>query len=463
MASNMDFDVIVVGAGPGGCIAARDLARAKFRVALFDKDNRDTLGKTIIVEAQRAMFDLVGIPQLQGDEVPYQERRTRTFSKRRKECFAIEAGHVCASLYLDRFAKKLLAEAEKDGAQFFGGWTAKEPVVKGKRVAGVRFDRGGTTEDVAAKLVIDATGYDAALVSKLGPDLGIEFEDRQADLVIAENHFHEAGEHNAKKAVKEGRQGDDEVWMRLGAYGNYSTEYSFLSIQKQRAYILIGFKADYRQPPIKDLTKAFREDAGYYGKWLYGGAGPIRVRRSLDQLVADGFMVIGEAACQVMPTNGSGVASALYAGHLAAKVAAPALKERAPTAGDLWRYAREYQSGRGAVLATHDAAKLLLDHLPNDRIADMLESGVMQPDDIHSGSVPEFMKIKPESLPGRALALIRNPALIRFVMRTGKAASAVRKHYEAYPRRYDAKEIRAWKEAAKRIFEPMEINRKLPK
>lgn len=452
----MDFDAIVVGAGPGGCIAARDLARSGLRVGIFDKDDRDTLGRTIIVEVQRAMFDHVGIPQSRPEEIPYREKRTRTFSKRRKECFVIEYENICTSLYLDRFARGLLSEAERAGAKFYGGHTAQAPLVDGKRVIGARFGVGGATAEIASRLVIDASGFEAALVRHLQPDFGFDFEDRKADIVIAENHYHEVDAEKAAEAVRQGRQGDEEVWMRLGAYGNYSTEYSFLSVKERRAYILIGFKAEYGLKPIGEIVEDFRKRAGYYGKWLYGGAGPIRVRRSLDRLVADGFMVVGEAACQVMPTNGSGVASALYAGHLAAKVAAPVLKERAPTAGDLWSYAHQYQRGRGSVLAAHDAAKLLLDTLPNDRVADMLESGVMQADDIRSGSVPEFMKIRISSIPRRAAALLRNTSLIAFVASTGRAVSAARRLYESYPAKYDEEEFQRWRATNRELFKPLE-------
>lgn len=451
----MDFDVVVVGAGPGGCIAARDLKRAGFDVGLFDAEERETLGKPIVVEAEKAMFETVGAGLPQGEENPYHQKRIRVFSANKKEAFTIEGEHPAVSLKLDAFSRRLLREAEGKGVRFYGGHAAHDPLIKEGRVGGVRFRAAGSDQEVMARLVIDATGFNAALVRKLDPELSVGFEDRMEDVVVAENRFHEVAPDKAREAVGRGAHYDDEVWNRLGIHGNYSTVYSYLSLEKMRAYILIGFKAEYQNPPISDLVDRFREEEGYYGRELYGGKGLIRVRRSLDRLVTDGLMVIGEAACQVIPAHGSGVASAMYAGHLAARAAAEALKHGDVSTRALWPYCHGYQSGRGAILAAYDANRMVVESMTSDQVAALMDAGAMRPEDLYNAAVPKPIKMSLGSIPSRAWALLKRPDLIGPVMRMGRPVSAVTKHYVRYPAEYDPGTFQAWKREAQRLFEPL--------
>lgn len=276
------------------------------------------------------------------------------------------------------------------------------------------------------------------------PELGIEFEDNKNDVVVAENSLHDIDPIKAEDAVKRGLCADEEHWTRLGFQGSYSTEYFYLSIKKRKAYILIGLKEEYNIPSVRELISTFRERKGYFARRLYGGGGKIRIAHSLDRLVADGFVAIGEAACQVIPAHGSGVASALYAGHLAAQVAAEALKSGEPMTKALWQYAYRYQSKRGAVLAASDVNRRVLERVTQAQIASMLESGIVCAEDIYSIALPSF-SVSLRSLPRRVLGLIKNPSLIAPLSRMAMTIFAVVNHYRKYPKQYDKKAFDEWK------------------
>ncbi len=447
----MDFDAIVIGAGPAGCIAARDLARKGLQVGLFESAPREKLGRPIIVEVERAIFRHVDLMPPAGDEIPYHPRCIRFISPRGREAFILR-GAPCTSLFLDRFARRLLEEAEAAGVRFFGGYRAKRAVIDGGRVCGAVFAHRRRREEVRARLSIDATGFEAALARTLDPDLGLVMRDDPRDVVVAANFYHRIDPDKAVRAVHSGLHGDDEIRARVGTFGSYSTKFSYLSLHRQRAYILIGHKADFAGPPLQELIDDFRSRQGYYGKRLHGGEGPIRIARTLDSLVCDGFMVVGEAASMVIPVNGSGVASALLAGHMAARAAAKALRNGRPTTEALWPYAARYHRGRGSVLAVFDAVRHMTEALSPDQIADMMESGFSGPDDILRASSPRPFSFSPPSLVHRVRGLVRHPTLIRPILKTAKAALAIGRHYQRYPEQYDWAEFEAWAEKSRRIF-----------
>jgi flavin-dependent dehydrogenase len=452
----MDFDAIVVGAGPGGCLAARDLARAGLSVGLFDADNRENLSKTIITEIVKKRFDVVGVFIASGDEVPYLTDMMRVFSPRGKECFTVEGDYPRIPVRLNLLVKRVLAEAEEAGVKFFGNHKAMEPIVKGSWIKGATFSTGRSRAEVNARLVIDASGFNAALTRKLDPEMGIGFEDREIDVVMAESYFHEIDVEKAKAAIEKKLRYNDEIWNQLGFCGNYSTKYSYLSLEAKHAYILAALRKYTPHPPLKTLIEQYKKEQGYFGKELYGGKGLLRVRRSWDQLVANGFMVIGEAACQITPPQGFGVSASLLAGHLAARVGARALKEGEPSTAALWPYSYEYQTGLGSILASYDAGVAVTRSMTNDHLTALLEAKVMQPEDVYNAAVPTYFSMSLCSLPGRILGLLKNPGVIGKVLKMVCSISKVKKHYAAYPRSYDKASFEAWSKKNRQIFAPLE-------
>lgn len=452
----MDFDAIVVGAGPAGCLAARDLSYGGWKVGLFDASAREELSRTAIVEVEEAIFRRVALTPPSRAEIPYRPRGIQVFSPRRRLAFTVRRDLPTVALYLDRFVGKLLAEAERAGASFFEDHRATRAIVGPQRVTGAVFQHAGQQQEVAARLVVDATGFDAALVQGLDPVLGMSFVTDSSDVVMAANCLHEIDPDEAAEAVGAGLHGDDEVWATLGPFGVISTEYSYLSIRERHAYILVGRKADFEGPALRSLVASFRRRQGYFADCMYGGEGHIRIRRSLDRLVTGGFMVVGEAACMVHPLLASGVTSALQAGHLAAIVANQALASRAPSTADLWRYAARYQRGRGATLASFDVARRVFEAMDVDQLATLLECGVVGPQDYLAAHTARRFSLAPGSVVRRTLGLARRPRLLPHVARLAALSNAVFRHYRRYPDTYDPKQFAAWRTKRRRLFAAVE-------
>jgi flavin-dependent dehydrogenase len=448
----MDFDAVVVGAGPAGCMAARDLAFGGWSVGLFDTATGDQLGRSVVVDVEQRIFRRLGLALPSRDEIPYSARAVRILTPARKSAFTIRRELPTVGLYLDRFVKKLCAEAQGAGVTYFGGYRATRALSDNERVTGVSFVHQGHEQHVQARLVIDATGFDAALVRGLDPTLGMGFVDDSSDVVLAATFLHEIEPDAAAAAVAAELCGDEEAWTTMGPFGTYSTELAYVSLRKGRAYGLLGCKADWDGPPLSSLLEQHKRKRGYFARCLHHGEGRIRVCRSLDRLVASGLMVVGEAACMVNPLTGSGVASALHSGYLAAIVGAEALSHRAPTAPDLWRYAARYQRRRGATLAAFDVARRMLEDLTPAQICALLEARLIGPGDLFAIWTNRLPPLSPRALLRRTWGLARHPTLVPALSKLVAVSAAVYSHYRSYPESWDPERFLAWRQRARRLF-----------
>lgn len=183
----VESDVVIIGAGPSGLIAGRDLAAAGRKVLIVERNNYLGGGfwiggylfnKLTVRAPGQEILDELGVPYI--EKIP--------------GLFVADGPHACS---------KLIAAACDAGAKF-ANMTVFEDVVlrEGNRVAGVVINwtpvqalpRQITCVDPVAietKLVIDATGHDATVVKCLEDrgllhpkGFGAMWVERSEDLVV---------------------------------------------------------------------------------------------------------------------------------------------------------------------------------------------------------------------------------------------------------------------------------------
>lgn len=451
-----DFDVAIAGAGPGGLLAALRLAEAGFTVGLFDASSQRGLGRSLVLETERTVYRTVGLPEPSGEMVPYEIERMRFLSSRDREVFSFDASEtdLPIAVNLDVLCAGILRDVKKAGVRFFSEVRAVSPVTSGKRVTGMLCrKKNGADLCVNASITIDATGFNAALVRVLPDRFGFDFPDSSRHVVSAANCLHELIPANADRAIAAGLFAPDEIVARMGVHGAYSTVYSFLSKRARTAYLLVGLMGD-RENVVgaREVVDDFLRRSGCFGRRIRASAGNIRVRHSLDRMVADGFMAVGEAACTVFPMHGSGVASALITGMIAARTAAGALRAKDVSAGALWPYAAAYQRDRGARLAAYDATRLTLDAFSEADVAALLEGGVMQAEDTLNGLQINRPRVSPQSIPARLRGFAAHPRTVPAIVRMGITVQRIMAHYRRYPASCDEASFAAWRRKKKRIF-----------
>jgi flavin-dependent dehydrogenase len=455
-----DFDVIIAGAGPGGCLAALRLAQNGFSVGLFDSESEDKVGKKIVLAVEKDIFKTVGLAYPKGDMLAYEHERERIFSPNGRECFQIECKDypMPVAIHLDRFTKAIFAQALDSGVEFYAGYRAVAPLCSANRVYGARFESAHGTADVKARLVIDATGYSAALARNLPAAFDMRFKESSSDIVSAANRFYTIDYDMAASAAEKGLQGAEELWNRMGKLGVYSTFLTCLSLRNGEAYILTGCKKSFETPDISARAAAdsFMEEQGYYNEKISSAESMIRISNSLDAPVADGFMAIGEAACQTVTIHASGVASSLYAGHLAARTAANALNAGDMSVRALWPYAAAYQTTRGAIISGLEVTRQTVDRLSVEDVNILIESGIMHKEDYIGGVLVNEPAITAASIPDRMDGFLKHPAYITVLLKMGLTAQKVSKHYKKYPDRYDLQAFSEWRDEKDKLFKSID-------
>ncbi len=189
MVGTEDFDVVVIGGGPGGSATAGLLAQQGHKVLVLEKEKfpRYHIGESLItgsmptIEALglRERLDRMGYVRKYGGTLMW-GRNQGAWDFRFTE--ASEYEYTFQVRRAD-FDSVLMARARELGALVIEEATVQEVLFEGERAVGVRYQRKSDSEatTVGSKLVIDASGQQHLLARKLGL---VEYHDDLRNIAV---------------------------------------------------------------------------------------------------------------------------------------------------------------------------------------------------------------------------------------------------------------------------------------
>jgi len=432
-------DLIVVGAGCAGCVAAQRTAQRGFKVLILDRQPSGSLGHTWVNGVERTVFDRVGIAMPSGEETMPSPLVSRLLGPSGTH-YIETTSNPTVEVRMSVFTRRLLADAVEAGAEFRDATPVTRPLMEGDRVAGVVT---ASCEEIPARVVMDASGWEAVLRRELPETSPIPREFDEGYMVTA---WREQRRFSPEEAAEVPRILDippDVNVSRVGWRGGYSVLMLHWDPRENEIDILVGFSQAESAESAGEFVHNFFAGKDLEGERLYGGGGLIPVRRSLDVLVDHGILLAGDSACMVIPAHGSGVASSLIAGDLAAHTIARCLQENDTSRENLWEYAASYQRGRGALMAYFDVTRGLTDNF-NQSDMDKLVGFVMTPGDVEAGLRAEPLGIDLKDA-ARRLRSLRHPIFTARFAWLASAALTLKKAYEDYPERYEPLLLEEWR------------------
>jgi digeranylgeranylglycerophospholipid reductase len=357
-----EYDVIVVGAGPGGSTAAR-YAAATCDVLLVEK--RQAIGEPIrcaegVPLWQSPIFPKSFSEYVQPDPkwVASEVRRIRATSpdgttvEVSEETFGVD-GPLAFIIERKLFDRQLAKEAARAGADIMVRTRATGLIINDETVTGVRVNRLGDDFELTAKVVIAADGIE----SQVGRWGGINTTLEANDIASCAQYYAENVDVTKETA---------DLYYGSDFGGGYAWVFPKGDKAANVGLAVPGSRCAVKRPIdcLDEFTAKRFPSAQPIGLTLGGTV----ISNELHTIVRDGLMLVGDAAHHTDPLTGGGIVPALESGTIAGEVASKAVRKNDPSESVLREYQAEYNRSFGTTRKLRYRCKELAVSLSDEEI-----------------------------------------------------------------------------------------------
>jgi len=391
----MEVECLVIGAGPAGSIAAKELASKGIETIVIEKRQEIGAPKRCAEGVSKHSLEKLGI-KVHELGITRVIKGAVLYSPSGKK--VVMDGQGMEGYVLERkvFEKYLASEAIKEGARYMIKTQATNMVRENGRWR-VSIKNLDGEDEIVANLVIGADGVE----SKVGRWAGLKTLNRLTDYHSG-IQFEMAGVNT------------DENYIHL-FFGNEVSPlgYAWIFPKAFSANVGLGILEKGAKMRAYDYLKKFIEEH----EDIFKNASPIEINSGgvpvahFTGMAADGVMLVGDAAQLVNPIHGGGIVRAMHSSIMAAEVAEQALKEKNLSKERLMEYENmwneEYEEKTNKLLKLRSFLEKLEDK-DFELLADILEGeDIFQ---LTQAKLSFFLKklIKRPSLMGLATKYLRD-------------------------------------------------------
>jgi geranylgeranyl reductase family protein len=442
------FDVIVVGAGTGGCLTAKTVAEAGLKVCMIDQKPEQKIGDKVCGDAiGRHHFDTIKLAPPSGKELEQKIDGIKVYSPDMETVVTVQGEGVHGYLVNRQlFGQRLLKEAKDAGATLIDTTMVTDSIIKDGFVAGVltKDTETGKTSEMPAQVVVDASGHSAVLRKRLPSEFGIEAEVADEDVEVCYREIREVKEPIPELSFCK-------IYLDLKRFpGGYCWVFPKNS-STVNAGLGVAMTKGFPNPKQLYHEHVLSMSLFKNSRVLTGGGGLVPTRRPISPMVANGIIIIGDAACQVNPIHGGGIGSSMMGGVKAAQVIIGALEKGDVSREVLWPYTGMFMELYGAKQAGLDIFRMLLQRLTNKEMNYGMQHHLITDEDLLKASMGEDLRLNITEKTSRLFKGLGSLSLLRKLNTTAKLMRETKELHRNYPSSPEG--LAEWEEKTRQIVE----------
>lgn len=425
------FDAIVVGSGTAGCLAAKTMAEKGLKVCIVEKKKREEIGEKICGDALgEHHLKFLGLEKPTGGELETKIDGIKIFSPDENTIFTIaDKDFVGYLLNRQKFGQWLLKKAEHEGAVLRDCTNFREPIIEKGAVVGIvaKNMKSGEATEFRGKAVVDASGFFGVVRHQLPAEMGIDREIENEDVEACYREIRQLKQETENTRFCE-------IYLNQKASpGGYVWIFP-----KGGARVNVGIgtcmrKQGYPNPKQQLYETTFSKPMFNGSTILTGGAWFDPVRRPIDNMVANGVVLVGDAASLVNPIHGGGIGPSMLSGYFAGQQIVEALSKGEPTKEALWGYNKKYIDTYGKKQGTLDIFKMFLLSCSDEDLNYGMNQKLMTEDDVLKAGMGDNFHLNITDTAKRVFKGMRRLGFLNKLRLTVTMMKELGAHYNTYP------------------------------
>ena len=424
------YDVIVVGAGTAGCLAAKTIAEKGLKVCLIEKKKREEIGEKVCGDALgEHHLKFLGLEKPTGGELEAKIDGIKIYSPDENTVFTIADKDFIGYLLNRRlFGQWLLNKATEKGAILQDNMNFRAPIIEKAAVAGITAKnmKTGKVSELRSKVVVDASGYFGMVRKQLPTEMGIDRDIANQDVEACYREIRQLKQETENTRFCE-------IYLNQKASpGGY-----IWIFPKGGARVNVGLgicmRNNYPNPKQQLYETAFKKPIFDGSLVLTAGSWFDPVRRPLDNMVSNGVMLVGDAASLVNPIHGGGIGPSMLSGYFAGQQIVEALNKGEPTKEALWGYNKKYIDTYGKKQGTLDIFKMFLLSCSDADLNYGMNEKLMTEDDVLKAGMGDDFHLNITETAKRVFRGLRRVGFLNRLRLTVTMMKGLRAHYNTYP------------------------------